>query len=179
MSKEQYTLYDKFKNSLDKYKSAYINYKTNPSDEKENHYFVSKRSLQNIYDKLISSNSINESSQITDINNVDQLSYNKKKQSLNHLKTTLDNIRNDVSVGNTQLSNNRKSDFFYFLKREQMFLLAILVILIGFLIYSRYELKQSYEITKAYVKKIATTSTTTDLNSNVNSTKLNMNNIRK
>lgn len=167
------TLYDKFKDSLDKYKSAYINYKTNPSSEQENHYFVSKQSLQNIYDKLITGNSGNPDKKTTqtstDNTEGSSNSFDDKKESLNKLKTTLDNIKNDVEV-NIELSSNRKSNFFYFLKREQVFLLIILLLLLGFLIYSRYELKQSYEITKSYVKNLSN-STASNVKENLKNTK--------
>ena len=157
---EDNTLYDKFKDSLDTYKSAYINYKTHPNSEKENHYFVSKQSLQNIYDKMITSDT--KQSNVGD--NIIP-SYNEKKKSLDKLKSTLENIQ---SVQDTiELSSNRKSHFFYFLKREQVFLLILLVLLCGFIVYSRYELKQSYEITKTYIKnKLSKTKMNSNTNTN-------------
>lgn len=171
MSKD--TLYDKFKDSLDQYKTAYISYKTNPSDDKENQYFVSKQSLQNIYDKLISSKSNDNKTIQYDETDKSTLSYDKKKHSLNKLKTTLYNIKNNNEV-NIELSSNRKSNFFYFLKREQLFLLIILSLFMGFLIYSRYELKKSYEITRSYIKKLSN-NTASNLKENIKNTRMNTN----
>jgi hypothetical protein len=162
---EDSTLYDKFKDSLDVYKSAYINYKTHPTSEKENHYFVSKQSLQNIYDKMMTSDTSQSNVGDTEYRDNIILSYNEKKKSLDKLKSTLENIQ---TVEDTmELSSNRKSHFFYFLKREQVFLLILLVLLCGFIVYSRYELKQSYEITKTYIKnKLSKTKMNSNTNTN-------------
>lgn len=159
MGNDDENVYGKFKDSLDMYKSAYINYKTNPTSEKENHYFVSKQSLQNIYDKLMTKNKIQDN---TDDNEF-KPSYDEKKKSLDKLKSTLKNIQHEEN--STELSNNRKSHFFYFLQREQIFSLMLFILLFGFIVYSRYELKQSFEIAKKYFKNIASNAS---MNINVN-----------
>lgn len=163
MGNDDENIYGKFKDSLDMYKSAYINYKTNPNSEKENHYFVSKHSLQNIYDKLImTKNTIQDK-----VSDELSPSYNEKKKSLDELKSTLENIQNVED--STELSSNRKSHFFYFLQREQVFLMILFILLFGFIIYSRYELKQSFEITRKYFKnKMSSVSTNVNVNVNRN-----------
>ena len=121
----------KIDKTLQDYKNAYLNFKTNRNPESEKRFFVTKQSLHDMFE------SINTFNNDTTLDSNKSLLHQRKR--INDLKNTLDDLKTNAEKNNLHKNSSlrRKYIFEYNMWREHLFFILILVLFMIFVYYMR------------------------------------------
>ena len=143
----------KIDKTLQDYKNAYLDFKTNRNAESEKRFFVTKQSLHNMFETI---NSYNNDE---NLDNTKTLLHQRKR--IQDLKDTLNGLKNETENSlHKNSSLRRKYIFQYNMWREHIFLILIILLFMTFIYYMRKDNTVSTQKFISDIKNIITTRST-------------------